>query len=248
MPVILTEKVILNTKDHHRIAAVHYKQGNKKVVVLAHGFFNNKDVYLFREIAQQISKYYDVVAFDFRGHGKSSGLFSWTSRESADLQAVLVYVKDLGYDSIGLLGFSLGAAISLIMAAQDKDIKTVIAVSTPYDFWKIDYHFWEPGMLDDLKLNLGHKGKGKGVIPGNFWEPKITPISIVDQISPRSVLFIHGSDDWLIKPLHSRKLFDKAKEPKRIEIIKGGGHAEKIFDDHPAVFMKLCLDWFKEHL
>ena len=241
-------KLMLNTKDHHRIATLHYKQGHKKVVVLAHGFFNNKDVYLFQEISKELSKHYDVVAFDFRGHGKSSGLFSWTSKESADIQAVLAYVKDFGYEAIALMGFSLGAAISLIEAAQNQEIKTVIAVSAPYDFWKIDYHFWEPGMWQDLKLNLGYKGKGKGVLPGNPWESKVTPISIVDKIAPRPVLFIHGSDDWLINSRHSKELYKKAKEPKKIEIIEKGGHAEKIYDDHPKAFMKVCLDWLEEYL
>ena len=273
-------RLVLTTKDRHRIAVVHYQpvhqpwtddgpgrcrvspyqitrvprtlrgapHGHRKVVVLAHGFFNNKDVYLFRKMAQGISQHYDVVAFDFRGHGKSSGLFSWTSREGADLQAVLAYVKEFGYASVGLIGFSLGAAISLIEAAHNPDIKTVIAVSAPYDFWEIDYHFWEPGMWKDLKLNLGYKGKGKGVRPGNPLEPKIAPIRIVDRIAPRSVLFIHGSDDWLIRPRHSQALFRKAKDPKKIEIIEHGGHAEKIFDDYPEEFMNMCLDWFKKNL
>ena len=240
--------VILNTLDHHRIACDHYQHGHKKVIVLAHGFFNNKDVYLFGAIANGLAQYYDVFAFDFRGHGKSSGLFSWTSRESVDFQAVLAHVKGLGYASIGLMGFSLGAALSLIQASEDRDITTVIAVSAPTDFWKIDYRFWEPGMWEDLKLNLGYKGKGKGVWPGNPFEAKIAPIHIVDQIAPCSVLFIHGSDDWLIKPWHSQDLFNKARDPKKIEIIPHAGHAEKIFDDYPDLFMRICRDWLGENL
>ena len=240
--------VMLITRDRYRIAALHHDHGQKKVVVLAHGFINNKDVHLFSQIAKGLSREYDVVAFDFRGHGKSSGLFSWTSREQADIQAVLEYVQSFQYDALGVVGFSLGAAIALIEAAQNPEIKTVIAVSAPYDFWQIDYHFWKPGMIDDLKLNFGYKGKGKGVRPGNLWEPKIAPIDVVDRIAPRPVLFIHGSDDWLIHPRHSRELYQKAKDPKKLEIIERGGHAEKIFDDYPEVFMRTCRDWLKENL
>ncbi len=241
-------RVVLNTKDRHKIEAVHHVRGSKKAVILAHGFFNAKDVYLFRKIAIALAVHYDVVAFDFRGHGKSSGLFSWTSKECADLQAVIAYVKSQGCEAIGLMGFSLGAAISLIEAAQNPDIKTVIAISAPYDFGKIDYHFWKPGMLDDLKLNVGYKAKGKGVRPGNPLGPKVTPISVVDRISPRPVLFIHGEDDWLINVRHSQELYKKAKEPKKIEIIKNAGHAETMFKQHPRLLMKPCLDWFKENL
>jgi pimeloyl-ACP methyl ester carboxylesterase len=241
-------QVTLKTKDLQRIEAAHYETGFKKAVILAHGFFNAKDAYLFREIAKALAVYYDVVAFDFRGHGKSSGLFTWTSKECADLQAVIAYVKGCGYESIGLMGFSLGAAISLIETAQNPDIKTLIAVSAPYDFWKIDFNFWKPGMLDDLKLNLGYKAKGKGVRPSHPWARKIAPIDIVDRISPRPVLFIHGAEDWLINPKHSRELFNKAKQPKKIVILEKAGHAETMFDQQPDSFMKPCLNWFREHL
>jgi len=241
-------RVTLHTKDQQRIDAVHYQEGFKKAVILTHGFFNAKDAYLFREIAKTLALHYDVVAFDFRGHGKSSGLFTWTAKEGADLQAVINYVKERGYESIGLMGFSLGAAISLIETARNPDIKTLIAVSAPYDFWKIDFNFWKRGMFDDLMLNLGYKAKGKGVRPSHPWQEKMAPIDIVDRISPRSVLFLHGSEDWLINPRHSRKLFDKAKEPKKIIILEKLGHAETMFDQQREMFMTPCIDWFKEHL
>lgn len=240
--------VTLRTADRHRIEASHHERGARKVVILAHGFFNAKDACLFQQIARSLAEHYDVIAFDFRGHGKSSGLFTWTARECADLKAVIDYAKACGYESIGLIGFSLGAAISLIESAVNPDIKTVIAVSAPYDFWKIDFHFWKPGMLDDLKLNLGHKARGKGVRPSHPWEAKTAPVDVVHQISPRPVLFIHGSEDWLINASHSRKLYEKAKEPKKLVILDKLGHAEIMFDQDPGRFMRPCLEWFEETL
>lgn len=241
-------EIMLETRDGQRISAVHYDHGHKKVVVLAHGFFNNKDVHLFKELARKIGESYDVIAFDFRGHGKSSGLFSWTSRESADIRAVIEYAQGFRYEAVGLIGFSLGAAISLIEASRNPAVKTVISVAGPYSFWQINFHFWEPGMLDDLRLNLGYKGRGKCIRPGNIFERKTIPLSIVDKISPRPVLFVHGADDWLIKPSHSQKLYERAGAPKAIKIIPHGGHAELLFDEFPDLFMATCLDWFNEHL
>ena len=240
--------VTLKTKDEHRIEAEHHEGGFKKAVMLAHGFYNAKDTYLFQQIAKVIALHFDVVSFDFRGHGKSSGLFTWTAKECVDLQAVIAYVKSCGYEGIGLMGFSLGAAISLIEAAQNPDVKTVIAVSAPYDFWKIDYHFWKRGMWDDFLLNLGFKAKGKGVRPSHPWQLKIAPIDIVDQISPRGVLFIHGEEDWLIHPRHSRELYNKAKEPKKLIILPKLGHAETMFDQQPDLLMNPSLEWFKDKL
>jgi len=59
------------TEDGKRIAFFHIKAGFSKVVIIAHGFYTNKDTVLFRGIADAFSKEYDVIAFDFRGHGKS---------------------------------------------------------------------------------------------------------------------------------------------------------------------------------
>ena len=90
------EERILKIRDGERIALDYHRCGSKKVVVLAHGFYNNKDAFLFKNIAKKLAEYYDVISFDFRGHGKTSGLFSWTSDEPNDLAAVLIHAKDQG--------------------------------------------------------------------------------------------------------------------------------------------------------
>lgn len=238
----------LPTDDGKRIAFYHYRGGHSKAIIIAHGFFNNKDAFLFKDIAEAINKHYDVITFDFRGHGKSSGLFSWTTHEPLDLRAVISYAKEMHYLKIGVLGFSLGASVALIEASRNSDIDSLIVVSAPHDFWKINYHFWEYDMLEDLKLNMGKKGIGKGVRPGNPFLQKIRPIDIVDKISPKPLLFIHGEKDWLIKPKHSKKLFERAGNPKALEIIKDGGHAERIFDVFPQQFENVCIDWFRRTL
>lgn len=240
--------MILTTSDSHKISVSHLKDSRDEVIVLAHGFYNNKDVYLFREMAAALHDYYDVLSFDFRGHGKSDGLFSWTHHETKDLRTVVSYAKDQGYKKIGVIGFSLGAAVTLIEASQNRNISSVIAVSAPYDLWKIDFRFWEPEMLKDLKLNLGMKGKGKFIRPGNPFLVKLRPIDVVDRISPTPCLFIHGKKDWLIKPYHSERLFEKALEPKKLTLCSNVGHAEKIFDDNPHEFITACTEWLDSTL
>jgi glycosyltransferase involved in cell wall biosynthesis/pimeloyl-ACP methyl ester carboxylesterase len=238
----------LTTEDGKRIAFFHIKKGFSKVVIIAHGIYNNKDTFLFRRIADAFSEEYDVIAFDFRGHGKSSDAFTWTAHEQKDLLAIIAYAKENHYTKIGVIGFSLGAAIALIEASHYHNIDSVIAVSPPADLGSINYHFWEIGMWQDLKLNFGVKGRGKGIRPGNPSLKKIRPIDIVDKISPTPILFLNGEKDWLIKPSHSQRLFKKALDPKAMTIIKDGGHAERMFDVFPDQFMKICLERFKETL
>ena len=236
------------TEDGKRIAFYHIKGGFTQVVIIAPGFYNNKDTVLFRSMAEHFSRKYDVIVFDFRGHGKSSDVFTWTALEQKDLRAITAYAKENKYEKIGVIGFSLGAAITLIEASFHQNIDSVIAVSSPSDLGKIDFHFWEKDMWRDLMLNFGIKGKGKGVRSGSLALQKTRPIDVVDKISPTPVLFLHGEKDWLVKLSHSQRLFVKAKEPKALTIMKDGGHAERMFDAFPDQFMKICLDRFRETL
>ena len=236
------------TEDGKRIAFFHVKAGFSKVIIIAHGFYNNKDTVLFRKMSGAFSKEYDVIAFDFRGHGKSGDVFTWTALEQKDLEAIISYARENKYEKIGVVGFSLGAAIALIEAGCQKNIDSVIAVSSPADVGNINYHFWEKDMWKDLMLNFGINGKGKGVRAGSLALQKIRPIDVVDKLSPIPVLFLHGEKDWLVKLSHSQLLFEKAKDPKVLTIMADGGHAERMFNDFPDQFMKICLDRFRETL
>jgi len=236
------------TEDGKRIAFSHIKRGFDKVVIIAHGFYSNKDTFLFKQLTEAFSKEYDVIVFDFRGHGKSSDVFTWTALEQKDLRAIIAYAKERNYAKIGVIGFSLGAAIVLVEASSQKSIDSVIAVSCPADLRKINYHFWEKEMWKELMINMGIKGRGKGVKMGSLSLQKNRPKDIVGKISPIPVLFIHGEKDWIIKPRHSQLLFDEAKSPKALSIIKEAGHAERIFDVFPDQFMKICLDRFRDTL
>ena len=129
----------LTTEDDIRIAYDHFVNGFDRVIIIAHGFNLNKDVYAIKKLAEVFSREYDVITFDFRGHGKSGDFFTWTALEQRDLSAVVEYAKIEGYKKVAVLGLSLGAAIAIIEAGHNKDIDNVIAVSAPYDVWKINF-------------------------------------------------------------------------------------------------------------
>jgi len=238
----MREEGLLTLRDGKRLAYDHHRNGHTHCIVLVHGFFNNKDAYLFAQIAKMFAKDYDVISYDLRGHGKSSGLFTWTAKEPDDLGEVVAFAKSRGYARITAVGFSLGAAISIVEGSRNKDIDAVIAVSPPTKFWDINMHFWEPEMLADLKLNLGPKGKGKGIRPGNIFAKKIAPIDVMDAYATKPLLLVHGERDWLIKSHHSKKL-SAANEKVEAIFVKNGGHAEKMFDDDAEGFEKICGDW-----
>jgi pimeloyl-ACP methyl ester carboxylesterase len=244
---ILSSGTLL-TSDNCTIDYLHYKNGHEKVIIVAHGFYNSKEAVLLKKLAESFLGEYDVFMFDFRGHGKSKGAFSWGSKEEKDLLAVLDYVGSK-YKKIGLIAFSVGASISLNVLGIDQRVSSLVCVSAPIDINKVDYHFWQLDVKNDLIYTLISKqGRiGKGVRLGPFWLRKKRPIDSVEKIKA-SVFYIHGDRDWIIKPWHSRALYEKTSSFKKIWIVKNGPHAEYIMKDVSVQFIKEIKNWFSRTL
>ncbi|MDO8536534.1 MAG: alpha/beta fold hydrolase [Candidatus Omnitrophota bacterium] len=238
----------LLTSDNIPISYDYYKRGFDSVVIVCPGFFNSKESRWMRKTVDILSTEFDVIIFDFRGHGKSGGVYTWSAKENFDVDAVVNYAASLGYKKIGVLAFSLGASAAINEVATRSDVSSMVLISCPSKFSAIDYHFWEPGMWADLRDNINCKWKGKGARVGSILLPKSDPIDIIGNIKNTAMLFIHGDKDWVIKSRHSKMLYDKAGAYKGIEIIKGGFHAERLIEFHYARMSSLILGWFSKTL
>ncbi|MFH1093232.1 MAG: alpha/beta fold hydrolase [Candidatus Omnitrophota bacterium] len=238
---------VVTTEDKQKIYFDHYQDGHDKVAVIAHGFFNSKNSELIKELAEELTEFIDVIAFDFRGHGASEGLFHWTSKEYLDLEAVLK-IANAKYEKTGLIGFSLGAATSIITLKHKPKVDSLIAVSAPTEFEKIDYKFWNLNVENDIFYNLGEGRKGKGVRPGPFWLKKDKPINVVKDLKI-PILYIHGDADWVILPWHSEMLYkNTTSNKKHIVIIPNASHAEYLMRFHEVEFIEAVRRWFEETL
>ncbi|MHB8155643.1 MAG: alpha/beta hydrolase [Candidatus Omnitrophota bacterium] len=239
---------ILTTVDHQKISFQHFKNGGLAVIIIAHGYYNSKQCVVLQQLAQALGGEYDIFMFDFRGHGQSSGLFTWTSREGNDLRAALDFIAPQ-YTKIGLIAFSMGASISISVLANDKRVDSFICVSAPSNMSKIDYWVWALDWKGDLVYTLlDPKGRtGKGVRPGPFWLVKKKPINNVGKITT-PIMFIHGSRDWVIRPWHSEALYQRARGMKKKVFIKNGPHAEYLMRDYPEQFVAEVKNWFFDTL
>ena len=237
----------LVSSDHHQIHYDQFKADHKKAIIIAHGFFNSKQDVLLKQLGESLNNEYDVILFDFRGHGKSKGLFYWTAKEYLDLLSIVEFAGK-SYGSIGLIGFSLGAATSIIAASKTSLINSIIAISAPVEFGKIDYRFWELDVKNDLFYNLFGEGRhGKGIRPGPFWYKKEKPLEVAKKIEI-PIFYIHGDADWVIRYWHSEELYKNTTAFKRLSIIKNGPHAEYLFLEHRDEMLRLIREWFYETL
>jgi fermentation-respiration switch protein FrsA (DUF1100 family) len=152
------------------------------------------------------------------------------------------------YERIGILAFSLGAAAAINEAAVRPGIDSMVLISCPSRFNNIDFHFWEPAMFTDLKDNIESKWEGKGARFSNIFLQKQAPIDSVGRIEHTALFFIQGDNDWVVKERHAKKLYKAATTKKKLEIIKGGYHAERLLQFNYNEMRNLILEWFSETL
>ena len=71
------------------------------------------------------------LCFDFRGHGRSGGASTMGDKEIKDLDVVVRYARELGYQRVVTVGFSMGASIVLRHAGLLGGVDAVVSVSGP---------------------------------------------------------------------------------------------------------------------
>lgn len=238
--VLEAEELFLQTPDKVKIAINHHKTGHDEVLIVAHGWFMTKDSACFNDMAKEFSKNFDVISMDFRGHGKSSGFYTFTSKESIDLKTVVDYAKKQ-YSKIHLIGFSLGAALVLIHSAIEKNIDKVIAVSAPHSFIKIENQIWRKEAWKHT-LRKFEFIRWVTIRPSLIIGKKIRPIDIITKVEAPT-LFIAGEKDVTVHAWHSKSLFRRAKCKKHFELFKNCCHAEDLFFQEREKFINLCQEW-----
>ena len=238
------KEINIKTKDEVNIAINHYDNGYNEVVIVAPGWCMTKDSDAFCQISEMFAKYFDVISFDFRGHGKSGGMYTFTSTEIMDMDAVVRFARKNNYEKIYLAGFSLGAAISIIYSSKSRFINKIIAVSAPADFGKIENKMWKKEAWGETfkKFELN---RFASIRPYPIPLKKIKPIDVVDKIKIPT-LFIAGAKDPTVQVWHTKELYKRAVCPKKYKEYPKGCHAEDLFLHFKDDFTKLCLDWLRD--
>lgn len=233
-------ELYLTTQDGTQIAINHHKTGHDAVLIIAHGWFMTKDSKCFSEIANAFSENFDVIVLDFRGHGQSSGVYTFTTKEPQDMKAVVNYAKTQ-YKKVYLMGFSLGGALVLIHGALEKDVDKIVAVSAPFCFRKIQNQIWKKeAWLQTLK-KFEFK-RWISVRPSPIVRKKISAGDVVNKIEVPT-LFIAGEFDPTVHSWHTKCLYKKAKCEKHFELFKKCYHAEDIFFQEQEKFITICTNW-----
>ncbi len=201
-------------------------------IITCHGLYSSKDSEKYVGIARRFcGEDLAVLRFDFRGCGESGGQFEDTSLTGRmeDLESALDFVQEKGYESVGVMGSSLGGTVAVLTAAKDRRVKALVTWATPCH---LDELFREGGIksLEKLMQDIG----------------KYDVIKAVKDIHC-PVLIVHGSLDEQVPLSHTKVLYENANELKEIQIIEGADH-RLTGPSHRRRAVELTLDWFKRYL
>ncbi|MBZ5552306.1 MAG: alpha/beta fold hydrolase [Acidobacteriia bacterium] len=167
---------------------------------------------------------FEVVAYDSRGHGESGGdTCTYGYFEKKDLHRVL---DTLEPHRIVLFGTSLGAAVALQEAAEDKRISAVIAVESFSDLRTVAVER-APFFLTRATIRKAFLLAEEW---GRFRVDAVSPVAAAAHISV-PVLLIHGALDRDTPVAHSQRILAALRGPKQLIVVPGAHHNESLQGD-----------------
>jgi alpha-beta hydrolase superfamily lysophospholipase len=218
----------------YRLASVLHSPNEKTsaCVITCHGLYSSKDSEKYVGIGRRFcGEGLAVLRFDFRGCGESGGLFEETSLTGRieDLESALGFVKEQNYESVGVMGSSLGGTVAVLTAAKDRRIKALVTWATPCYL----HELFRGDVIEGLEK----------------LRQDVSKYDVVKALKETRcpILIVHGSLDEIVPLSHAKVLYKNANEPKNIQIIEGADH--RLTDSsHRGRAVELTLEWFKKYL
>ena len=216
-----------------RIRYLNHKRKNSDYIVFLHGFMSDlegKKPKSFLNFAKKNNL--GFLAFEYSGHGKSSGKFTKGNISKWTKETNLLIKKIVKKNKIILIGSSMGAWISLNQFKFFQgQIKGFLGIGSAPEFlenlmWKKFSKKMKSELIQKKILHLKH---------GNYTYPitlqllkdgrknKVFNKKITSKIK---VTMVHGQKDEVVPVSYSRKIlkmFTNAK--KKLVIVKNGDHS-----------------------
>ena len=207
------------------------------------------------------SRGYVAIAADYKRRIEGRyrrNYFAW--RSTGDLELLLDATRayrEVDQDRLGVLGFSEGAVVGLLVAAHDPDrIKAVVAYSPITDFprW---YDSGQSGLSPTrvlVELARWQLRVDSGAPNHEEFERMLrlaSPLYMAEYVRA-PVLLVHGADDKLAPPEESERMADALKAAgvtTKLVVVPGGERLFNFRQEHQAIVAwNATLDWLDRYL
>lgn len=241
------EEVELVTADGVNFGAWHFRTAQPQTVIVSGGHKGQRQGALGIAVALW-RKGFNVILYSYRGMpGSDRAPVTFGIKEVLELQAVIAFArKRIPNARVGLLGYSMGAVVSLLGAAGEPGVQALV-LDSPFS---------------DLRKLLIENVRRASKLPGTpfvwlagvlFWlRTRCTlaacrPLDVMSALEPRPLFFIHGGADEITNVNHSRRLYDAYRGPREIWIVQGAPHTAAYFADR-SLYVERVAGFFARHL
>ena len=210
---------------------------------------------------------YDILAFDFRGHGESASEPEYkgrqfpSDREQSDMLGAIAFMEDYleqqGHSrEIGILGLSRGAGAALLASVGIDSVRAV-AVDGAYSSDTVMEYLIRRWASIFVKLRFTYEAP-----PPSYWRflrwwilvkaerrfgclyPSVRK-ALRRLLAP--VFFIHGERDSFIPLEQTQMLYGLASEPKYLWTVPGARHNQSVVRQ-PGEYARRIVAFFDRHL
>jgi fermentation-respiration switch protein FrsA (DUF1100 family) len=169
---------------------------------------------------------FDVLLFDYRGYGRSSGRPNehGTYRDARAAWRALREQPGVDMARVIYLGESLGGAVALELALELPPAGLVLqsTFTGVRDLARLHYPFVPAPLVPDAYSSLARIAHLKAPL-----------------------LVIHGERDEIVPPSHGDALFAAAPAPKRMRVVRGAGHNDLVVRMGED-YARLLAEWLTE--
>jgi predicted MFS family arabinose efflux permease/alpha-beta hydrolase superfamily lysophospholipase len=237
------EDVSFTSLDGNRLSGWYLpSRSERTTIVMTHGLFRSRYELLERGV-ELWKEGYGILLYDLRRHGKSQAEYSTMGfEERKDVRAAVDFVrKTAPADRIVLMGVSMGAAATLLAAAENPEIEAVIAESSFLSFNNVVYHHFALGKIPQFPF-------APLFVRFTAWRMNFSPaeFDILEAVKKidRPILFIGGTaDNRMPNEQVLEPMYQAAAHPlKRKYIVNGARHGQAHEVD-PESYRKTISDF-----
>ncbi len=244
----------LDAGDGVRLGLSSWSRGRAAAVIVAPGFFRSRHSPMLVRAALHLAARHDVYCFDFRGHGTSSGRYTFGRHETRDLRAVLDHVHGRGHARVAVVGFSMGGTVAvrtlgaMRRAGTDPRVAALVTVSSPTEVFRL-----RPGLPPRGLLGASFRGEGHRVPrldSSALFRARLGTLDEVAWISPTPYLVLHHERDWLVPAAMGEALHRAAREPRHLHLFRCGErlHADALVRAIPDQLFAVLDPFLDENL
>ena len=198
--------------------------------VLVHGFSNWSRSRELHQVANELSGWAHVVAFDLRGHGRSGGRSTLGVKEPWDVAAAVTAALAFAPDTpVVALGISLGGVSALMAAGRGSPVaRCGLGLGARMEGLQQPRRCagWPHGARPVAGRALLVALSGTRVDVGAAEPERVA--EAMAAIAPRFVVIAHDPQEPVFGPEHAETLFSWAREPKALWWTPGGGHGRSM--------------------